>query len=83
MCIFVNDNASRPVRYVFFPPLPSSSHFPLQVLQQLAKGGVQLILLRCTGSNHLDLSAAAEVNITVSCVVRSVLPFAEYDLMHH
>lgn len=34
-------------------------------IQQLAKGGIRLIALRCTGFNNVDLAAANECGITV------------------
>mgnify|MGYP004515074231 FL=1 len=38
---------------------------PRPVVEQLAKGGVKLILLRCAGFNNVDLDACKEHGITV------------------
>lgn len=38
---------------------------PRDVVEQLAKNGVRLILLRCAGFNNVDLDAAKECGITV------------------
>jgi D-lactate dehydrogenase len=39
------------------------------VLEALARGGTQLVALRCTGFNHVDLKAAADLGIKVVRVV--------------
>jgi D-lactate dehydrogenase len=41
---------------------------PRQVVEELAAGGVKLILLRCAGFNNVDLQAAKECNIKVARV---------------
>ena len=38
---------------------------PRQVVEELAKGGVKLILLRCAGFNNVDVDACREKGITV------------------
>lgn len=41
---------------------------PRSVVEELARGGVKLILLRCAGFNNVDLQAAKECNIKVARV---------------
>ena len=39
-----------------------------EILQELSKGGVKLIVLRCAGFNNVDLPTAKELNIPVARV---------------
>jgi D-lactate dehydrogenase len=45
-----------------------NDHLDAEVLQQLANCGVSLIALRCAGFNHVDLTAAATLGITIARV---------------
>jgi D-lactate dehydrogenase len=51
------------------------------VLEALARGGVRLVALRCTGFNHVDLAAAARLGLAVTRVTAySPYAVAEFAL---